>query len=118
MEGRESGHAVGIYGDHGQVIDDAVATIDRMMGAASNKVIWEAPLKDQQVYLIRKFGTNVSLGNIHADQLLALEALRCRLRYDTMRPVTDELRRTGAWDPEVVEPPRGEVPISLHVLKK
>ena len=104
MEGRESGRAVGIYGEHGQVIDDAVATIVTMMGQMADRLIWEAPLKEQQAYLISKFGTNVGLGNIHPDQLLAVEALRCRLRFDTLQGVADKMVRSGAWDPQQVEP--------------
>jgi phosphosulfolactate synthase len=118
MEGRESGRAVGIYGDHGQVIDEAVTIICRTLGKATDRLVWEAPLKDQQAYLIRRLGTNVGLGNIHPDQVLALEALRCRLRFDTMRPITDELVRAGAWNPEVVEPKPDEATISFHADKK
>ena len=118
MEGRETGRAVGIYGEHGQVIDDAVATIDHIMDVAADRLVWEAPLKDQQVYLIRKFGTNVGLGNIRPDEMLAVEALRCRLRHDTMRSVTEELLRTGAWNPNAVEPKTGEAPINLHVTRQ
>ncbi|MBS1212038.1 MAG: Phosphosulfolactate synthase [Proteobacteria bacterium] len=118
IEGRESGRAVGIYGEHGNVIDDAVATIEHILGDAAHRLIWEAPLKEQQAYLIRKFSTNVGLGNIQPDQALALEALRCRLRYDTMRPVTEELQRSGVWDPEAVETRRDETPVTLHVVKQ
>jgi phosphosulfolactate synthase len=118
VEGRESGRAVGIYDEHGQVIDDAVATICRIMGTAADRLVWEAPLKGQQTYLIRRFGTNVGLGNISPDQVLAVESLRCRLRFETLRSVTDELVRSGAWDPEVVEPQRAEAPISFHADKK
>jgi phosphosulfolactate synthase len=113
VEGRESGRAVGIYGEHGQVIDEAVTTICQTLGTAADRLVWEAPLKDQQAYLIRRYGTNVGLGNIHPDQLLAVEALRCRLRFDTLHTVTDELVRSGAWDPKVVEPKPGEATISL-----
>jgi len=62
-------------------------------------------MKEQQAYLIGKFGTNVGLGNIHADQLLAVEALRCRLRFDTLHHVADKLMRSGQWDPQQIEPP-------------
>lgn len=111
MEGRESGRAVGIYGEHGQVIDDALATIVAMMGASADRLIWEAPLKDQQAYLIAKLGTNVGLGNIHPDQILAVEALRCRLRFDTLHSVAEQMVRSGAWDPEQIEPnPYGDCP--------
>lgn len=118
MEGREAGRAVGIYGEHGEVLDDSLATIADIMGAAAERLVWEAPLREQQAHLIRRFGTNVGLGNIRPDQVLAVEALRCRLRYDTMRPVTDELLRTGLWDPEAVEPKPGEAPVSLHAIGK
>ncbi len=118
VEGRESRRAVGIYDQNGQVIEDAVAAIGRILGAAMDRLVWEAPLKEQQVYLIRRFGTNVGLGNIHPDQVLAVESLRCRLRFETLRSVTDELVRSGAWDPHEVEPQRAEAPISFHAEKK
>lgn len=104
MEGRESGRAVGIYGEHCQVIDEALNTIIDLMGDLANRVIWEAPLKDQQAYLIGRLGTNVGLGNIHPDQVLAVEALRCRLRFDTLHTVADKMVRSGAWDPALIEP--------------
>lgn len=108
MEGRESGRAVGIYGEHGQVIDEALSTIIEIMGESADRLIWEAPLKDQQAYLIARLGTNVGLGNIHPDQLLAVEALRCRLRFDTLHSVANQMVRTGAWDPEQIEPNRDD----------
>ena len=118
VEGRESGKAVGIYDENGYVIDDAVAEISRITGAAVDRLVWEAPLTAQQAYLIRRFGTNVGLGNIHPDQVLAVESLRCRLRFETLHSVTDELVRSGAWDPHEVEPKRTEAPISFHADKK
>ena len=105
MEGRESGRSVGIFGEHGQIIDESLTTIAAIMNQALDRVIWEAPMKEQQAYLIGKFGTNVGLGNIHADQLLAVEALRCRLRFDTLHHVADKLMRSGQWDPQQIEPP-------------
>ena len=111
MEGRESGRAVGIYDHNGRVIDDTVAAIRGAVGDAAGRLIWEAPLKDQQAYLIRRFGTNVGLGNIHPEQVLAVESLRCRLRFDTMQPVTDDLVRSGAWDPAKVEPDDADRPL-------
>lgn len=117
VEGRESGRAVGIYGEHGQVIDDSVATIVRTLGESADRLVWEAPLKDQQTYLIRRFGANVGLGNIQPDQALAVEALRCRLRFETLRPVTDELVRAGAWDPSEVESINGVKPVNFDKKK-
>jgi len=105
MEGRESGRSVGIFGEHGQIINESLTTIATVMQQAIDRVIWEAPMKDQQAYLIQKFGTNVGLGNIHANQILAVEALRCRLRFDTLQHVAHKLMRSGQWDPQQVEPP-------------
>ncbi len=118
VEGRESGRSVGIYDAYGQVIDDAVTTISRVMGAAAERLVWEAPLKEQQTYLIRKFGTNVGLGNIHPSEILALESLRCGLRFDTLHAVTGELVRSGAWDPHEVEPKGAEAPVHFHADNK
>ncbi|HWP01635.1 MAG TPA: phosphosulfolactate synthase [Methylococcus sp.] len=118
VEGRESGRAVGIYDERGSIIDEAVATIGRNMGSAADRLVWEAPLQEQQSYLIQRFGTNVGLGNIHPDQVLAVESLRCRLRFDTLHRVTDEMVRSGVWDPEAVEPKRGEKTISFHAYRK
>jgi phosphosulfolactate synthase len=118
VEGRESGRAVGIYDEHGHIIDDAVAAIGRIMGTAAERLVWEAPLQEQQSYLIQRFGTNVGLGNIHPDQVLAVESLRCRLRFDTLHHVTEEMVRSGAWNPEAVEPKRGEAIMNFHGYRK
>ncbi|WP_139557946.1 phosphosulfolactate synthase [Methylotetracoccus oryzae] len=115
MEARESGRAVGIYDEHGQVIDDTLTTLCALLGDATSRLIWEAPLAAQQTALIRRFGTNVGLGNVPADQILAVECLRCRLRFDTLHWVTDELLRTGAWDPARIEPKQDETPVKLNV---
>ena len=53
------------------------------------KLEWEAPIKNQQQFLILRFGTNVSLGNIPPEDILALEALRNGLRGDTLKKAFD-----------------------------
>jgi phosphosulfolactate synthase len=50
---------------------------------APEKIIWEAPIKSQQVYFIKQFGANVNLGNIAPNEVIALESLRLGLRSDT-----------------------------------
>jgi len=42
-------------------------------------------MKNQQQALILRFGTNVNLGNIPLDDILALEALRQGVRGDTLK---------------------------------
>ncbi len=79
-ESRESGN-VGLYRDSGEVRQGLV---DEILSEIPNeKIIWEAPLKSQQVYFIQLLGTNVNLGNINPNEIIALETTRLGLRGDT-----------------------------------
>jgi phosphosulfolactate synthase len=104
MEGRESGKAVGVFGDEGQIIDAAVTTIVDRLGTFAQRLIWEAPLKEQQAYMINRYGTNVGLGNIYPHRILAVEALRCRMRFETLQTLADGLIQRGVWNPQEIEP--------------
>jgi phosphosulfolactate synthase len=79
-EGRESG-TVGIYREDGAIREDIVAAAVR--GAGVDRLLFEAPRKDQQAWLIRAFGPDVNLANIPAQEVIALETLRLGLRADT-----------------------------------
>jgi phosphosulfolactate synthase len=103
LEGRECGQGVGVYDDAGNVEDFEVERLVELLGSKIDAVIWEAPLKSQQAFFIEKFGVNVGLGNISPEQVLAVEALRNGLRFDTLNRVSDKLLRTGGWDPNAVE---------------
>ncbi|MBL1266067.1 phosphosulfolactate synthase [Methylomicrobium sp. RS1] len=103
LEGRECGQGVGVYDEDGNVEGFEVERLVELLGPQIDAVIWEAPLKSQQVFFIEKFGVNVGLGNISPDQVLAVEALRNGLRFDTLNRVSDKLVRTGEWDPNAVE---------------
>lgn len=83
VEARESGKGIGVFDQSGQVVASEVDAIVEGVDEPS-RLMWEAPLKAQQLYLIERFGTNVSLGNIQPADILALEALRCRMRGDTL----------------------------------
>ena len=80
-EARESGTA-GIYRADGEVrtglIDEIVHAID------ADRLIFEAPRREQQVWLLNKFGTECNLGNIVPGDVLSLETLRLGLRSDTV----------------------------------
>ncbi|MGD8750696.1 MAG: phosphosulfolactate synthase [Anaerolineales bacterium] len=84
VEAREGGTGIGIFDKTGAVevgeLDAIVAGLDDL-----DKVMWEAPLKNQQQYLILRFGPNVNLGNVPTVDILALEALRQGLRGDTLK---------------------------------
>nr|MBP9550157.1 phosphosulfolactate synthase [Chitinophagales bacterium] len=79
-EARESG-TVGIYREKGEVRGDLIDEI--LTKVPQEKIIWEAPIKSQQVWFIKLLGTNVNLGNIAPNEIIALETLRMGLRGDT-----------------------------------
>ena len=59
IEGREGGKDLGIYNNKGDVKEEDVQVLVDHLDV--NKLIWEAPQKNQQAYLILKFGSNVNL---------------------------------------------------------
>ncbi|MFZ4401659.1 MAG: phosphosulfolactate synthase [Bacteroidales bacterium] len=79
-EARESG-TVGIYDPKGNADVNLIHKILKIIPI--HKIIWEAPLKSQQVWFIKHFGTNINLGNIAPNEVIALETLRMGLRGDT-----------------------------------
>jgi phosphosulfolactate synthase len=83
-EGRESG-TVGIYAADGTV---RPAVVEALVGAVGvDRVIFEAPRKDQQAWFIRNLGPDVNLANVPPRDALGLEALRLGLRADTAAPL-------------------------------
>jgi phosphosulfolactate synthase len=80
-EGRESG-TVGIFDADGTVREDLVNAVAAAAGA--ERVVFEAPRKDQQAWFIHRFGSEVNLANIPAGEVLGVEALRLGLRADTI----------------------------------
>ena len=79
-EAKEMG-TVGIYRDSGEVREGLVQEI--LTKIPAEKIIWEAPVKDQQLYFIKLLGCNANLGNIHPSEVIALEAMRVGLRSDS-----------------------------------
>lgn len=79
-EGRESG-TVGLYDENGEVRESLVeAIVERI---PLELVIFEAPLKAQQVWFVEHLGANANLGNVATSDVIALETLRLGLRADT-----------------------------------
>ncbi|HEX4365106.1 MAG TPA: phosphosulfolactate synthase [Solirubrobacteraceae bacterium] len=80
-EGRATGTA-GLYRRDGEartgLIDEIVHEVDH------GKLIFEAPQKHQQVWLIERYGSDVNLGNVPPAEILSLETLRLGLRADTL----------------------------------
>jgi phosphosulfolactate synthase len=50
----------------------------------SDRIMFDAPNKHQQVWFVRRFGADVNLGNIAVADVLSLETLRLGLRSDTL----------------------------------
>jgi len=87
IEARESGVGVGIFNFSGNIVDEHLNIIAEESDLS--KVMFEAPIKSQQVALIHQFGVNVNMGNIQPNQVLSLETLRAGLRADTLRGIYD-----------------------------
>ena len=80
-EARESG-TVGVFRPNGEVRSGLIDEIADQISV--DQLIFEAPQKEQQVWFIRKFGSNVNLGNIQPSEVISVETLRLGLRSDTL----------------------------------
>ncbi len=81
IEARESGMGVGLFDREGKCRRDTLESVAACL--PEQHILWEAPLKSQQVELITSFGANVNLGNIVPGDAITLEAMRRGLRSDT-----------------------------------
>ena len=81
IEAREGGKDLGIFDGAGHVKSAEVSQIVEEIGL--DKLIFEAPHKNQQVWFIKNYGPNVNLGNIAVTDLIPLETLRMGIRGDT-----------------------------------
>jgi len=79
-EAREGG-TVGLFRDSGEVRQGLVEEI--LTQIPEDRIIWEAPQKEQQVWFIKLIGSNVNLGNIAPNEVIPLETIRLGLRGDT-----------------------------------
>jgi phosphosulfolactate synthase len=86
-EARETG-TVGIYRNSGEVREGLVQEI--LTKVPAEKILWEAPQKDQQLYFLQLIGANANLGNINPSEVIALEAMRIGLRGDTFSLYLDK----------------------------
>lgn len=87
-EAREGGN-VGLFRSSGEVRSGLVEEI--LTKIPFEKIIWEAPQREQQVWFIKLLGANVNLGNISPNEIIPLETLRLGLRSDTFNYFLDKL---------------------------
>ncbi|OJW81351.1 MAG: phosphosulfolactate synthase [Bacteroidetes bacterium 46-16] len=92
-EAREAGN-VGIYRGTGEVREGLVQEI--LTRIPSEKIIWEAPQKAQQVYFLELLGANVNLGNLAPAEVIPLEATRVGLRGDTFHLFLDKFEKVNS----------------------
>jgi phosphosulfolactate synthase len=83
-EGREGGTA-GIFRPSGEMREGLVEEI--VHEVSIDDLIFEAPLKAAQSWIISHYGREVNLGNIPPEEALGLEALRLGLRSDTLKAI-------------------------------
>ncbi|MFB9277364.1 phosphosulfolactate synthase [Cohnella cellulosilytica] len=82
VEARESGIDVGLFDEKGSCREEDLLFIRNAL-PNQERILWEAPLKEQQVVLLRAVGPQVNLGNVSFHDVLALETMRRGLRSDT-----------------------------------
>lgn len=85
-EAREGGN-VGLFRSSGEVRQGLVEEI--LTEVPSEKIIWEAPQKSQQVWFVKLLGANVNLGNISPNEVISVETIRLGLRGDTFTQFLD-----------------------------
>lgn len=99
LEGRASGTA-GIFEAAGTFNEEAAAALDNFIipdiqsrhletEGEQRGFIIEAPMKAQQVTMIRRYGPAVGLGNVRPADVLSVAALRHGLRMDTFPEVIE-----------------------------
>jgi phosphosulfolactate synthase len=79
-EGRVAGDS-GLYWPNGSIRDELIDAL--VTAAGQQRLIFEAPRRSQQAWLIRHLGPDVNLGNILPPDVIAVESLRLGLRSDT-----------------------------------
>lgn len=84
VEGRESGQNVGLFDASGNCDPEELQRLHEAL-PYKERLMWEAPLKSQQVSLIKTWGADIHLGNISPEDVLSVESLRRGLRSDTFR---------------------------------
>ncbi len=85
IESRESGRGVGIYDGEGQIKWDWVRSITADF--PTEQLIFEAPMEQQQIGLLRELGSGTNLGNVSINSVAPLASQRLGLRGDTFGSV-------------------------------
>jgi phosphosulfolactate synthase (CoM biosynthesis protein A)/phosphosulfolactate phosphohydrolase-like enzyme len=90
IEARESG-TVGIFRANGDI--NAELAYELFQNVDPDLLIWEAPDKNQQAWMLKQLGAHVSIGNVAPQDVISLESMRHGLRGDTFRDHCKGTRR-------------------------
>ena len=84
LESRESGRSgyVSQGGDVNTVIIDSIVETIPV-----ETLLFEAPIKSVQTFLIKRYGASVNLGNLALSDVMSVQSLRLGLRSDTLLDV-------------------------------
>jgi phosphosulfolactate synthase len=94
IEGRETGRNVEIYDGDGNIKWDWVAKITETFDMT--RIMFEAPLEDQQAQLVTRLGPSVNLGNVSMQSVLPLHSQRMGYRGDTFGGYVSPDRISGS----------------------
>jgi phosphosulfolactate synthase (CoM biosynthesis protein A) len=92
LEARESG-TVGIYDRTGAPLAALIHEVASRIGV--EWLVFEAPRREQQLWMLRAFGQTVNLDNVPVDDAVALATLRAGLRRRLLRGRLSTHWRTG-----------------------
>jgi phosphosulfolactate synthase (CoM biosynthesis protein A)/phosphosulfolactate phosphohydrolase-like enzyme len=90
IEARESG-TVGIFRANGEI--NAELAYELFQNVDPDLLIWEAPEKNQQAWMLKQLGAHASIGNVAPHDVISLESMRYGLRGDTFRDHCKGTRR-------------------------
>lgn len=91
IEAKEAGVGSTIYNEQGLVKESEVNKLIKGLDSI-DQLIWEAPLRDQQDYLIGRFGANVNIGNCPPEGVMSLEVIRNGLGETPFRMAYNKTR--------------------------
>lgn len=81
LEAREQGSGYSVYQSDKSKNEDLISAIQREFSIKN--IIFEAPLRANQIYLVNRLGSNVNMGNIVFDEIPRVETIRRKLHAST-----------------------------------
>ena len=93
-EAREGGN-VGMFKENGDIKESLIKKISNEVNISN--ILWEAPLKKQQVWFINNFGANVNLGNISPNSIISLECLRLATEFGSEKDRSNPIPKATTY---------------------